>query len=121
MEGGEDAAAGFGEGRAFDEEVFPDVVGLFPFRHAPELFVGQFAGGDYAEDFGDEVVIGDQLVDAPEHEAGRVGFDFGVGDGRAEGRRVEVRVHVAHGLVGEGAGDGLLNGSAIGEKVRHNW
>ena len=50
------------------------------------------------EDLGHEVVVREQLVDAPEHETARIDRATCVRNGRAERGRVEVRVHVEHAL-----------------------
>ncbi len=107
MQGCEDASAGFADGTMFEEEIFPDVVSLLLFGHFPELVVGKLAGWDNAIDLGDEIVIGDELVDAPEHQASGIGFAGGIGGGGAKARRIEMRVHIDDRLGVENAGDGF--------------
>ncbi len=82
LQRGQHAAAGFADRGVLDEEMFPDVVGLLLLGHFPELLVGKLGGGHDAVDLGDEIVIGDQFIDAPEQQAGRIGSAGGVG-GRA--------------------------------------
>lgn len=88
--------------------MLPDVVGLLGFGHGPEGVVGEFGGGDDAVDFGYKVVIGKEFVDAPEVEAIGVGGAVSAGVGGAEGRWVEVGVHVDDGLVGDDLVDALV-------------
>ena len=49
----------------FEEELFPDQVCLLRFRHGPELLVGDV---DVAESLGHEVMVDQEIVDAPEQE-----------------------------------------------------
>ena len=105
MEGGDDAAAGFGDGGAVEEEFLPDEGGLFGAGGAPETCGVDIAA---AEDFGDEVVVGEEFVDSPGDEVG-------------EGGREEVSVDVEHGGVFDDLMDGFCEGChwrGVGQAVR---
>ncbi|MEY5015013.1 MAG: hypothetical protein RIS92_1371 [Verrucomicrobiota bacterium] len=90
LEGGDDASAGFGDGRAVEEKFLPDEVSLFGAGGVPEASGVDIAA---AEHFGDEVVVGEEFVDSP-------------GDEVVEGGREEVGMDVEHG----GVFDDLVNG-----------
>ena len=119
MQRGQDAAARFGDRRPLDEQLLPDVIGLLRPGHFPELLVGQPGRRHDAKDLGDEIVIGDQLVDAPEHQSRGVGPACGVGHGRAEAGRIEMRVHIHHGLLCHGRLDRCRDVSAFENTARH--
>ena len=59
------AAARFGDGRMFDEKRVPDQVCLLRFGHRPKFFVGDVG---LTKRFGDQVMVGEQVVDAPEEK-----------------------------------------------------
>mmetsp|Transcript_107447 Transcript_107447/g.314160 ORF Transcript_107447/g.314160 Transcript_107447/m.314160 type:complete len:371 (-) Transcript_107447:162-1274(-) len=80
LQRGEHALAGFGDRRALDEEALPDVLGLLGLAEGKEGLMGHGGRRDH-EVLGDQVVVGQQLVDAPEHQTAVV-------------RREQVRVDV---------------------------
>src|SRR5258705_6662226 len=66
----DNAPRGLGQGRVFHEERFPDKVGSFCLGHAPKT------GGRKirrAEGFSDQVVIGQELIDAGEEQSLELG------------------------------------------------
>ena len=71
IEGGEDASAGFGDRGIFEEESIPDEVCLGGFGELPEILVRD---GEVAEAFGDEVMVDEHFVDAPEEKISESGI-----------------------------------------------
>ena len=98
----EDAPAGLAERRPLYEQMLPDMVGLLGLAHGPILFVGEFRRGHGPKHLGDQVVVRDQLIHAPEEQP--LGFRRGAEDGRAG-----VGVRVAHRLGPDGLLDPLLD------------
>jgi hypothetical protein len=64
----------------FHEQLFPDQIGLGGFGQLPEPVAGCCR---VTETFGDQVMVNQQIVDAPEQQL-------------LEGRVIEVRVDVTH-------------------------
>ena len=77
-------------------------------RHRPELGVGQLRRRHDAEHLAHEVVVGDQLVDAPQQQAVRVGLAAAAGERTAERRRAEMRMNVDQRLAADDVADQLL-------------
>ena len=71
-EDGDDAAGRFRDRRVFDKEGFPDEVGLSLLAEG-EVLVGRDRVG--AEEFGFQVVISNQFVDAPEANGAKGGHE----------------------------------------------
>ena len=71
IEGGEDATCGFGDWGIFEEEGVPDEVSLGGFGELPEILVRD---GEVAEAFGDEVMVDEHFVDAPEEKISESGI-----------------------------------------------
>ena len=82
-DGGDDAAGGFANGGTLDEKLVPDELGLRALGHLVER--GRIHAGR-AGHFGDEIVVGQQLVYAAEKQP-------------AKARLADVRVYVENGRV----------------------
>ena len=78
LEDGDYSAGSFGDGGVFDEERAPDCIGAILLSHGP-IVLGRHLGR--AEEFGFQVVVGEEVVDAPQSQL-------------AKCRGKQVRVHV---------------------------
>ena len=88
--------------------MLPDVVGLLGLGHRPELVVRQLRRRHDAEHLGHQVVVGQQLVDAPQQQAVGIGLAAAAGERGAERRRVEMRMNVDQRLIADDVADQLL-------------
>ncbi len=68
-----DAARGFGNRSIFDEQGPPDQVGLFACFGSAQYCSGRI--GDGAEEFGFQIVIGQQFIDSPKPEVAERGHE----------------------------------------------
>ena len=86
--------------------MLPDVVGLLGLATSPRTCRRATCdGGHDAEHLANEVVVRDQLVDAPQQQAVGVGLAAAAGERAAERRRAEMRVDVDQRLAGDDLAD----------------
>ena len=109
-------------GERLDEQMLPNVVGLLPLGHLPKRVVRQLPRRNDAKDLGHEVVVGQQLVDAPQVQTLGIGGVAAAAEGRAKRGRVKVRVKVPNGLIAHRGANGRLqrlmvpNGRAVARR-----
>src|SRR5690606_37027743 len=78
---------------------------LLALRHFPEVGVGKYARGDDAKHLGHQVVVGEEFVDAPEHESFGIAIAALPPVGGAEGGGIEMGVEIPNRLGEDGLGD----------------